>query len=203
MILNLHEMFILDWIHKCRQSSLGGFPVWSIVLGFVSHVLLVPFVLFPFSYLLRIPLVFLIFSPPFKIYIGGELLSKPVHLLRYRSQVFCSPAYCINSRHALWSICHCHQIPSPMLEAFLLSRRRCCCLPVYSDICWGARSLLQEITQHLWILGYHSFDWNETGTMNFYPLCFYPLHYCTFDRVAVGIVDSLVRYQFKINCQYC
>ena len=45
MILNLHEMFILDWIHECRQSSLGGFPVWSIVLGFVSHVLLVSLLL--------------------------------------------------------------------------------------------------------------------------------------------------------------
>ena len=56
MILNLHEMFILDWIHKCRQSSLGGFPVWSIVLGFVSHVLLVPFVLLP-TFTLRIPLI--------------------------------------------------------------------------------------------------------------------------------------------------
>ena len=49
MILNLHEMFILDLIHECRQSSLGGFPVWSIVLGFVSHVLLVSFLPFTLS----------------------------------------------------------------------------------------------------------------------------------------------------------
>ena len=58
MILNLHEMFILDLIHECRQSSLGGFPVWSIVLGFVSHVLLVSFLpslsgfWYPFSLLI-------------------------------------------------------------------------------------------------------------------------------------------------------
>ena len=41
LILNLHEMIVLDMIKDCRESSLGGFPVWSIVLGFVSHVLLV------------------------------------------------------------------------------------------------------------------------------------------------------------------
>ena len=79
MILNLHEMFILDWIHKCRQSSLGGFPVWSIVLGFVSHVLLVPFVLLP-TFTLRIPLIVLFFSPPFN---STQVVNSSANLFIY------------------------------------------------------------------------------------------------------------------------
>ena len=47
LILNLHEMFVLDWIHGCRDSPLGGFPLWSIVLGFLSNLLLVGTVLPP------------------------------------------------------------------------------------------------------------------------------------------------------------
>ena len=149
MILNLHEMFILDWIHECRQSSLGGFPVWSIVLGFVSHVLLVSLLLFlPLS--LCGVLWMSSFSPPIRIrrcfapthYTGGELLSEPVHLLRNRSQVFhlchCN-AFCQDiPPHLLW---YHHQISGAMLEAFLLSWWRCC-LPVYPDLCRGGQVIL-------------------------------------------------------------
>ena len=105
MILNLHEMFILDWIHECRQSSLGGFPVWSIVLGFVSHVLLVSLLLFT-TFTLWSSLDVLFFSAnqnqkmfcTHTLHTGGELLSKPVHLLRNRSQVFHLLCHC----NAFW-----------------------------------------------------------------------------------------------------
>ena len=41
LFLNMHEIFILDDIQTCRDTPLGGFPVWSIFCGFISHVLLV------------------------------------------------------------------------------------------------------------------------------------------------------------------
>ena len=58
VLLNLHELSILQvvsqhnyvpqydpFLHQeikiCRCTVLGGFPIWIILLGFVSHVLLV------------------------------------------------------------------------------------------------------------------------------------------------------------------
>ena len=41
LILNMHEIFILDFIELCKNSLLGGFPLWSIFFGFISNVFLV------------------------------------------------------------------------------------------------------------------------------------------------------------------
>ena len=85
MILNLHEMFILDLIHECRQSSLGGFPVWSIVLGFVSHVLLVSI---PSHFTLWIPLVVLfptIHNPALRIFFTHMFFWYPFSLLPFNT----------------------------------------------------------------------------------------------------------------------
>ena len=41
LILNMHEMFVIDKIKLCKQTTLGGFPVWIIFSGFVSDILLV------------------------------------------------------------------------------------------------------------------------------------------------------------------
>ena len=41
LILNMHEITVNQDVNRCQQTDLGGFPVWSIALGFVSHVLLV------------------------------------------------------------------------------------------------------------------------------------------------------------------
>ena len=41
LVLNMHETFVVDVIHLCQDSLLGGFPIWSIFSGFLSHVLLV------------------------------------------------------------------------------------------------------------------------------------------------------------------
>ena len=31
----------LFFISSCKETELGGFPIWIIILGFVSHILLV------------------------------------------------------------------------------------------------------------------------------------------------------------------
>ena len=41
VFLNMHEITVIEEIHICRNSILGGFPIWIIILGFVSHILLV------------------------------------------------------------------------------------------------------------------------------------------------------------------
>ena len=41
LILNMHEIFALDSLELCKATLLGGFPLWAIFLGYVSHVLLV------------------------------------------------------------------------------------------------------------------------------------------------------------------
>ena len=41
LILNMHEITVIHIVNKCTHTDLGGFPAWSIALGFVSHVLLV------------------------------------------------------------------------------------------------------------------------------------------------------------------
>jgi len=41
LILNIHETFNLDQITLCSWTPLGGFPIWSIILGRISQVLLV------------------------------------------------------------------------------------------------------------------------------------------------------------------
>jgi len=41
LLLNMHEIFVLDSIELCMDSLLGGFPIWSIFVGFISHVFLV------------------------------------------------------------------------------------------------------------------------------------------------------------------
>ena len=41
ILLNMHEITVIEQIHLCRCSDLGGFPVWIIILGFISQILLV------------------------------------------------------------------------------------------------------------------------------------------------------------------
>ena len=41
LILNMHEITVIQDVNRCQDTDLGGFPVWSIALGFVSHILLV------------------------------------------------------------------------------------------------------------------------------------------------------------------
>ena len=41
LILNMHEITVIQDVNRCQHTDLGGFPLWSIALGFVSHVLLV------------------------------------------------------------------------------------------------------------------------------------------------------------------
>jgi len=41
LILNMHEITVIDDITRCKDTDLGGFPVWSILLGFFSHIFLV------------------------------------------------------------------------------------------------------------------------------------------------------------------
>ena len=39
--LNMHEITVIEEIQLCRCSELGGFPISIVVLGFISHILLV------------------------------------------------------------------------------------------------------------------------------------------------------------------
>ena len=99
------------------------------------------------------------------------------------------------SSHQISGINFFHQISSPMLEAFLLSRRRCC-LPVHPDLCRGASSILNEITQDFWttLLKEESFISLMLLSLHSYHSCLsYTIH-----RVGVAIVDSLVRYQSSL-----
>ena len=41
LILNMHEIFVLDDIDRCKETLLGGFPLWSILFGFLSDIFLV------------------------------------------------------------------------------------------------------------------------------------------------------------------
>ena len=41
VVLNMHEITVIEEIHICRNSNLGGFPLWIIILGFISPILLV------------------------------------------------------------------------------------------------------------------------------------------------------------------
>ena len=41
ILLNMHEIHVVEEMNLCRCSDLGGFPVWIIILGFISPVLLV------------------------------------------------------------------------------------------------------------------------------------------------------------------
>ena len=41
ILLNMHEITVVDEILSCRCSHLGGFPIWILILGFISPVLLV------------------------------------------------------------------------------------------------------------------------------------------------------------------
>ena len=41
IFLNMHEIFVIDQIQLCKCSELGGFPVWVLILGFISPVFLV------------------------------------------------------------------------------------------------------------------------------------------------------------------
>ena len=41
ILLNLHEITVIDEISLCRCSNLGGFPIWIIILGFITPILLV------------------------------------------------------------------------------------------------------------------------------------------------------------------
>ena len=41
ILLNMHEITVIEEIHPCRCSNLGGFPVWILILGFLSPILLV------------------------------------------------------------------------------------------------------------------------------------------------------------------
>ena len=44
LLLNIHEIWTLDQVEHClhiQQTILGGFPVWAILLGYVSNVLMV------------------------------------------------------------------------------------------------------------------------------------------------------------------
>ena len=40
LVLNMHEIYVVKEMNLCRCSDLGGFPVWILILGFVSPVLL-------------------------------------------------------------------------------------------------------------------------------------------------------------------
>ena len=40
ILLNMHEIFVIDEIELCKCSDLGGFPVWILILGFISPVFL-------------------------------------------------------------------------------------------------------------------------------------------------------------------
>ena len=37
----MHEITVIEEISLCRCSNLGGFPIWIIILGFISPILLV------------------------------------------------------------------------------------------------------------------------------------------------------------------
>ena len=39
--LNMHEITVIDQVNRCFLTDLGGFPIWALVLGFVSQVSLV------------------------------------------------------------------------------------------------------------------------------------------------------------------
>ena len=41
ILLSLHEIYVVDIIYVCRCSNLGGFPVWILILGFISRIFLV------------------------------------------------------------------------------------------------------------------------------------------------------------------
>jgi hypothetical protein len=41
LILNMHEITVIQDVNRCQETDLGGFPTWSIALGFFSHVFLV------------------------------------------------------------------------------------------------------------------------------------------------------------------
>ena len=41
LILNMHEIFVLDDIVRCKETLMGGFPMWSILFGFISDIFLV------------------------------------------------------------------------------------------------------------------------------------------------------------------
>ena len=44
LLLNIHEIWTLDQVEHClhvQQTLLGGFPVWAILLGYISNVLMV------------------------------------------------------------------------------------------------------------------------------------------------------------------
>ena len=41
IFLNMHELTVIEEIQLCRCSDLGGFPVWIVILGFISHIFLV------------------------------------------------------------------------------------------------------------------------------------------------------------------
>ena len=41
ILLNMHEITVVDEILSCRCSHLGGFPMWILIIGFISPVLLV------------------------------------------------------------------------------------------------------------------------------------------------------------------
>ncbi|XP_023347957.1 uncharacterized protein LOC111716716, partial [Eurytemora carolleeae] len=40
LLLNMHELVVLELIDECRDTQLMGFPVWSVIIGFISQVLL-------------------------------------------------------------------------------------------------------------------------------------------------------------------
>ena len=40
VLLNMHEIHVVEEMSLCRCSDLGGFPVWVLILGFISPVLL-------------------------------------------------------------------------------------------------------------------------------------------------------------------
>ena len=40
LLLNMHEIYVVEEMDFCRCSDLGGFPIWILILGFVSPVLL-------------------------------------------------------------------------------------------------------------------------------------------------------------------
>ena len=41
ILLNMHEITVIEEMHLCRCSNLGGFPIWILILGFISPLLLV------------------------------------------------------------------------------------------------------------------------------------------------------------------
>ena len=40
LFLNMHEIYVVEEMNFCRCSNLGGFPVWILILGFISPLLL-------------------------------------------------------------------------------------------------------------------------------------------------------------------